>query len=192
MKKLLFFLAILSCLKSNAQYRIEIAMPAPKDSVYYLYHWYQSEKLYLIKDTAKVKAANKIIFTGEKNLPEGMYFLVSRKVRLFDFPVVGQNFKVTTDSSDFVGKMTIEGNIEASTYANFTKENIRLQRAFQKASNETDKKTIYQQYQSLTKTYISSNPNTFTANFLKANIPVKTEAIKPNATRQDTLAYIKN
>jgi peroxiredoxin len=192
MKKLLLLVAIFSCLKSNAQYRIEISMQAPKDSVYYLYHWYQSEKLYLIKDTAKVETANKIVFSGNKDLSEGMYFLVAHKTRLFDFPLVGQTFKITTDSSDFVGKMTIEGNIEASTYANFTKENIRLQRAFQKASNETDKKTIHKQYQSLTKTYISSNPNTFTANFLKANIPVETEAIKPNATRQDTLAYVKN
>ncbi len=192
MKKLLFLFAIICCLKANAQYHIEITMQAPKDSIYYLYHWYQSEKLYLIKDTAKVEAANKIVFSGQKNLPEGMYFLVNRKARLFDFPVVGQTFSIKTDTSNYLGKMMIEGNPEALAYANFTKENIRLQRAFQKSNNETDKKTIYQQYQSLTKTYISSNPNTFTANFLKANIPVETETIKPNASRQDSLAYTKN
>jgi peroxiredoxin len=192
MKKLLFFFAVISLFQAKAQYRIEVNMQASKDSVYYLYHWYQSEKLYLIKDTAKVEVENKIVFSGNATLQEGMYFLVAHKVRLFDFPLVGQNFKITTDSSDFAGRMSIEGNTEASEYANFVKENIRLQRVFQKITNENEKKTIYQQYQSLIKNYISLHPNTFTGNFLKANQPVEMAGLKPNSTKKDTLNYIKN
>lgn len=192
MRKLLFFFALINLFQANAQYRIEVNMQAPKDSVYYLYHWYQSEKLYLIKDTAKVETANKIVFTGEKNLSEGMYFLVTRKSRLFDFPLVGQNFKIATDTSDLAGKMTIDGNTEAAEYASFVKENIRLQRVFQKSTNEEEKKSVYQQYQSLSKSYISSHPNTFTGNFLKANIPVEIAGLKPNSTKKDTLDYVKN
>lgn len=191
MKNILLFLTLITSFKANAQYHIEVNMQAPKDSVYYLYHWYQSEKLYLVLDTAKVEASNKIVFDGKKNLQEGMYFLVSQKKRLFDFPLVGQNLKITTDTSDFAGKMIIEGNNEAAEYATFVKENLRLQQIFQKTTNEDEKKTLFQQYQSLSKNYISSHENTFTGNFLRANQPVEMTPLKANATRKDTLDYLK-
>ncbi len=191
MKKIALIFALSCFVQAKAQYQIELNIPASKDSVYYLYHWYQSEKLYLIKDTAKVETSNKIVFSGEKNLQEGMYFLVKNKSRLFDFPLVGQNFTISTDTSDFAGKMTVEGNTEASDYAGFVRENIRLQRVFQKNTDENERKTIYQQYQLLSKNYVANHTNTFTGNFLKANQAVELVALKPKATKQDSLDYVK-
>jgi peroxiredoxin len=191
MKKILFFLTFIGTFQTKAQYHIEINMQAPKDSVYYLYHWYQSEKLYLIKDTAKVETANKIVFAGKNNLQEGMYFLVQKKARLFDFPLVTQSLKISTDTSDFAGKMVVDGNLETASYVNFIKENIRLQQAFQQSTDEKDKKEIFQQYQNLSKSYITSHENTFTANFLRANQPVDMPTIKANATKKDSLDYVK-
>jgi hypothetical protein len=192
MKKLLLFFSLLGFFQVKAQYRIEINMQAPKDSVYYLYHWYQSEKLYLVLDTAKVDIANTIIFAGKKDLQEGMFFVVNKKKRLFDFPLVTQNLKISTDTSDFVGKMTVEGNTETSEYLTFVKENIRLQQIFQKSANEDEKKAIYQQYQSLSKNYVLSHKNTFTGHLLKANQPVEMATLKPNSTKKDSTDYVKN
>jgi peroxiredoxin len=192
MKKILFLFAFLGFLQTQAQYRIEVTMQAPKDSVYYLYHWYQSEKMYLVLDTAKVEAPNKLVFTGNKNLAEGMYFLVNRKTRLFDFPLVDQNLKISVDTANYAGTMTIDGSPEASEYAIFMQENIRLQRSFQQATNDEQKKNIYQQYQALSKNYIASHQNIFTGHFLKASQAVEQTPMKANATKQDTLAYVKN
>jgi len=109
--KRLWMVLMLFAFVSQAQtgYRIELTVKGLKDTTAYLGYYY-GESTYL-NDTSRVDATGKMVFDGKRTLPQGVYFLVLNKTRLFEF-VVGkdQQFILTTDQADYVKNMKVTGD----------------------------------------------------------------------------------
>ncbi len=115
MKKTFFIslaLLVASTLTSFSQeYNIEFKIDGLSDTTIFLGNFF-GESTYL-KDTSKVNSEGEFSFEGNEALEEGMYFLVLNKTRLFDF-LIGedQEFKITTNTEDYVNNLKVEGDIE--------------------------------------------------------------------------------
>src|SRR4051812_31756506 len=94
---------------AQSGYKIEFSIKGLHDTTAYLGYFYQ-EKTY-IADTAKVNTTGNFTFDGLKTLPQGIYFLVLDKSRVFDF-VVGENqrFSLTTSTEDYIKNMVVKGD----------------------------------------------------------------------------------
>jgi thiol-disulfide isomerase/thioredoxin len=80
-----------------------------KDTTAYL-GFYYGEQTYL-KDTARVNGTGNFTFDGNKTLPQGVYFLVVNKTRLFEFVVSDdQRFQLETDTKDYIKNMKVAGD----------------------------------------------------------------------------------
>ncbi|MFZ9981312.1 MAG: thioredoxin-like domain-containing protein [Cyclobacteriaceae bacterium] len=90
-------------------YRIELTVKGLKDTTAYLGYYY-GESTY-INDTSRVDAGGKMIFDGSRTLPQGVYYLVLNKTRIFEF-VIGkdQQFALSTDQTDYVKNMKVTGD----------------------------------------------------------------------------------
>src|SRR5687768_6732581 len=104
---LLTFLLFI-CLQSFAQsgYNIRFKVDGLKDTTAYLGYYYGESTF--VKDTARVSNAGEFVFDGKQKLPQGVYFLVLNKTRIFEM-VVGQNqhFSLQTSTTDYVKNMKI-------------------------------------------------------------------------------------
>jgi len=112
MKKLLFAFIILS-FSASAQtkpaYAISLKVQGLKDTTAYLGYYY-AENTY-VRDTAHVNNKGEFTFDGKQALPQGVYFLVLDKSRIFDF-VIGniQHFTLETNTTDYVKNMVVKGD----------------------------------------------------------------------------------
>jgi peroxiredoxin len=90
-------------------YKLEFKVKEWKDTTAYL-GFFQGESSYL-KDTAHVSSKGVFVFDGKKALPQGIYFIVLKNTRIFDF-VVGndQQFSMETSKEDFIGNMKVTGD----------------------------------------------------------------------------------
>lgn len=106
---LLLFIVLSFSGFSQTAYRIELNITGLKDTTAYLGYYY-GESTYL-NDTARVDSKGKMVFDGKRTLPQGVYFLVLNKTRLFEF-IVGkdQQFVLTADQSDYVRTMKVSGD----------------------------------------------------------------------------------
>jgi thiol-disulfide isomerase/thioredoxin len=119
MKRLIFsFIAFSLATSGFSQtgYKIDFKIKSWKDTTVYL-GTYVGEGTF-IKDTAQVKSGT-FRFDGKKPLPEGIYYLVLAKNKLFDF-VIGksQTFSVETHATDYlkvdeyVKNMVVKGDAD--------------------------------------------------------------------------------
>jgi thiol-disulfide isomerase/thioredoxin len=105
---------------SQTGYRIDFKIKSWKDTTVYLGSYYGESTV--LKDTAQVKAGA-FHFDGKKPLPEGIYYLVLAKNKLFDF-VVGKNqtFALETHSTDYlkvdeyVKNLVVKGDADNQLY----------------------------------------------------------------------------
>jgi thiol-disulfide isomerase/thioredoxin len=105
---------------SQSGYRIDFKIKSWKDTTVYLGSYYGESTV--LKDTAQVKAGA-FHFDGKKPLPEGIYYLVLAKNKLFDF-VVGKNqtFTLETHSTDYlkvdeyVKNLVVKGDADNQLY----------------------------------------------------------------------------
>ncbi len=107
---------------SQNGYRIEFKIKNWKDTIVYLGSYYGESTV--LKDTAKVKSGS-FYFEGKKSLPEGVYYLVLDKNKLFEF-VVGkkQYFSLETMANttdylkldEYIKNMIIKGDEDNQLY----------------------------------------------------------------------------
>jgi thiol-disulfide isomerase/thioredoxin len=104
------FLFSASCFAQNG-YKIRFKVDGLKDTTAYLGYYYGESTF--VKDTAKVNHAGEFVFDGKQALPQGVYFLVLNKTRIFEM-VVGQTqtFSLETNTSDYVKHMKVTGDID--------------------------------------------------------------------------------
>lgn len=104
------FLFSASCFAQNG-YKIQFKIDGLKDTTAYLGYYYGESTF--VKDTAKVNHAGEFVFDGKQPLPQGVYFLVLDKTRIFEM-VVGhtQTFSLETKTSDYVKHMKVTGDID--------------------------------------------------------------------------------
>ena len=100
---------------SQSGYSIQMRVDGLKDTTAYLgnYFW---ESTY-IKDTAQVNSKGEFRFDGKQALPQGAYFLILNRTKIFDF-VVGadQNFFLDTNLKDPIKGMTIKDDLDNKVY----------------------------------------------------------------------------
>jgi hypothetical protein len=115
MRTLLFCLSILIPISVLAQskpaYELKFKIQGLKDTTAYL-GYYNDESTY-VRDTARVNSKGEFTFDGKTALPQGMYFLVLDKTRIFDF-VLGANafFTLETNTTDYVKNMIVKNDLD--------------------------------------------------------------------------------
>ncbi len=189
MRKLFFGIILLATFNLSAQtaYKIDFHVKGLKDTTAYLGYFYQ-EKTY-VADTAKVNSTGHFSFDGTKILPQGIYFLVLDKSRVFDF-VVGNNqrFSLETSTDDYIKNMLVKGdednhlffeNIfynekiqkEADPYLKIVKDSTLKEdgkKAAREALTEINKK-VTKHSEEIIKLY----PNLLTVRFMNIHRPVQ-------------------
>ena len=184
--KIRFILFLLICSVSafsQSGYKINFKIKGWKDTTVYLGHFY-GESTYL-KDTARVNKSGEFFFDNKNTLPQGVYFLVLNKNKIFDF-VVGsdQVFTLETEGPDYVPNMkatgdednklffeniafNIERNKEAEPFMKIVKDSTLKEdqkKDAHAALNKLNEKVLAFQ-----KEEISKYPKTMTARMLKAS-----------------------
>lgn len=191
MKRELLIIFCLLSFKVSAQYKIEVKLQTQKDSLYMIAYPMPDGKTLYPQDTVKADGHSNLIFEGTKKLLPGMYYLIKGRTRLLDFALVDTQFRIEADTANLVESIRIVGSQEASDFADYGKESMRLNRAYGKTNDNNERKRIYEDYNTLVKNYISKHPKAFTGNFLKALMPVEMPALAGTSTRKDTLDYLK-
>ncbi len=111
MRIVVIIIGLVLSISSWAQsgYKIDFTIKGLKDSTAYLGYYY-GESTY-VKDTAHVNATGNFQFSSSTNLPQGVYFLVLNKTRIFEF-VLGndQQFQMETSTADYIKNMKVTGD----------------------------------------------------------------------------------
>jgi len=120
----LTFLLLFACVqKSTAQkgYKITVRIEGFADSLALLAS-YNGDKQFVV-DTALISTRQSYIFTGNKPLPEGMYFIAGAdKSKLFDFIVSGkQDFTITGKRSNLQNTLSAPGSEDNTLFFGYVK-----------------------------------------------------------------------
>lgn len=107
---LMFIIASLSArAQSKSGYTIRGTIHGLKDTTVYLGYYYGESTF--VRDTAKIDRNGRFVFDGKKTLPQGIYFVVLDKTRLFDLAIgPNQHFSIETDANDYIRKAVITGD----------------------------------------------------------------------------------
>ncbi len=187
---LLPFLIILSVsFTSSAQqktgYELKFKITGLADTTIYLGYYY-AEGTY-VRDTAKVNSKGEFLFDGKETLPQGVYFLVLDKTRLFEPGfVIGSNQHFTLESTkdDVVKNMVVKNDLDNKLFFDnmlFNMERNKEAEPFIKVlqdttlKDETKKKVardgfakVNESVQDYQTKLIAANPRTMTARLLKS------------------------
>jgi len=187
LSSLVLTLIIQTSLNAQDAYKIDFKVTGWKDTTVYL-GYYQMGGTY-IKDTAQVNSKGAFSFTGSKPLPQGIYFTVLGKTRIFDM-VIGQSqkFSMETKTEDYIQNMVVKGDEDNALFFENMRYNIERNKEaepFFKIVRDTtlnnDQKKgakdalgkindkVMARQDSLLKIY----PTTLTARILKVNTDIK-------------------
>ena len=110
-----FFISAASWAQNG--YHIQGTVKGIRPGAYTLAHYFGADQ-YIVKDTAVADAEGRLVFSGTKPLPGGLYMLMwPEKRRLADF-VIGkeQHFTFNTDTANVVNHMRIEGSPDSELF----------------------------------------------------------------------------
>jgi thiol-disulfide isomerase/thioredoxin len=101
--------------QTKTGYAIRFKIDGLKDTTAYL-GYYFDESTY-VRDTARVNGKGEFVFDGKQTLPQGVYFLVLDKSRIFDF-VIGstQHFSFETNTTDYIKGMVVKNDPDNKLY----------------------------------------------------------------------------
>jgi thiol-disulfide isomerase/thioredoxin len=172
---------------AQSGYKIDFKIKGWEDTTVYLGHYY-GEQTY-VKDTARANSSGAFTFTSSTSLPQGVYFLVLGKSKIFDFVVAtNQKFSIEGTSDDFIKTAIVKGDEDNQLFF----ENIRFNMERGKEADpfikilkdssltEEQKKSaresfakINEQVVSFQNDLIAKHPTMLTARLLKATQPVE-------------------
>ena len=186
MKKIYFALLLGVCtstlLRANS-FEIKIKVKNLEDTVAYLgYHF--GDKKYL-RDTAKISFEHGFVFSGKKKLKGGLYFFYSKNA-YFEFIIdEDQEFQISTDSADLVGKQKIKGSDYNQVFLDFQhymnameKQAAAITKEYEEANGDSvaqneirNKLTkLDQEVKNYQESIIRNNPRSLPANLIKATL----------------------
>ncbi|MFY0598501.1 MAG: DUF5106 domain-containing protein [Cyclobacteriaceae bacterium] len=178
----LFSVSTLSLI--NAQgYKIDFVVEGLPDTTLLLGNFF-GESTY-VKDTAVSDSKGNFTFQGDKELEQGVYFLVLNKVRLLDI-LIGedQQFEIKTQHSDYLQNMEVSGDVDNTLFLEYRKFNLAqsakakplleiLRDSTATEKQKTEAKATFQnmgdEVESEINRIITSNPETVTSKLLAAN-----------------------
>ena len=171
---------------AQSGYKLDFKVKGWKDTTVYLGHYF-GEQTYL-KDTARANNQGAFYFDNAKTLPQGVYFLVLNKSKIFDFVVGGdQFFTLETSSEDYVNNMKVTGdddnqlffdnmrfnmerNIEAEPFIKILKDST-LTEDQKKSARESFAK-VNEKVVAYQKALIAKNPKLLTVKLIRATQPI--------------------
>ncbi|MFN3840336.1 MAG: thioredoxin-like domain-containing protein [Cyclobacteriaceae bacterium] len=105
----LLFCSLGTFAQTKSGYALRFKIAGLQDTTVYLGYYYGESTF--VRDTAKVNKQGQFVFDGKQALPQGVYFLVLNKTRLFDM-VIGHNqhFSIETKTDDYVKHAVITGD----------------------------------------------------------------------------------
>lgn len=189
MRIVVVIVGVLLSISSWAQggYKIDFKIKGLKDTTTYLGYYY-GESTY-IKDTARVSATGEFQFASSTPLPQGVYFLVLNKTRIFEL-VVGndQHFQMETSTADYIKNMKVTGdednkiffenmmfnmarNQEASPFFSVMNDESATEEA--KNTARASLQTINEKVMAYQTGLLEKYPTSMTARMLKATKPVE-------------------
>lgn len=201
---LLFLLySILAGAHGKTGYAIRCTIHGLKDTTVYLCYYYGESTF--VRDTARVDKNGKFVFDGPKALPQGIYFVVLDKTRLFDLAIgPNQHFSIQTDASDYIRKAVITGdddnrlffenmrfnmerNKEAEPFVKILQDTTIIDDKRKKEAREGWSK-INEKVLAYQKDIIARYPHTMTARLLKTQqrIEIPDPPKKPDGTIDST------
>jgi peroxiredoxin len=189
MRLILSFICIVGLSTAVAQtgYKLDFKIKGWKDTTVYL-GYYQGESTY-IRDTAQVNGQGAFTFDGQKNLFQGVYFLVLNKTKFSDF-VIGedQRFSMETDADDYISQMKVTGDEdnrlffenatyqlerhkEAEPYIKILQDSTLKDEQKKKEARETFAK-VSEKVLAHERQLVADHPSSLTARVFKATMPV--------------------
>lgn len=121
--------------QSTSGYKIEFTVKGLTDSVVYLGNHY-GEKRYL-QDTAAVNEGGYILFEGEKELKNGVYFLYGKTI-YHELVIDEKQFSVTMNKENPMEDMTITGSQANEDFRKFQLAMIAHQKAIRELTSLLD------------------------------------------------------
>jgi thiol-disulfide isomerase/thioredoxin len=161
-------------------YKLEFNVKGWKDTTAYLGSYYGEQTR--LNDTARVNSTGHFFFDNAKNLPQGVYFIVLNKSKIFDFVIsTNQSFSIETSADDFSNAI-VKGDPDNTLFFENLKHNVMrgkeadpyiailrdstLKEDQKKEAREKFSK-ISEQVMAYQKQLIEKNPGTMTARLLK-------------------------
>lgn len=132
MKRFLCFLIVsalsLSLFAQNKPHKIEVKINGVKDTTLLLGYHYGPKKL--VSDTIWVDSKGKGTFEGDSLLDGGLYLILTPDYRYFEVMIDddNQNFKIETDTADFISNMKITGSESNSVFLAYQKKSSEMYR----------------------------------------------------------------
>lgn len=105
----------------------------------YLSHYFGSNQQ-VIKDTAQVDASGNFVFSGEEDLPKGLYFVNFSKNKLIDFIIGEPFFSFKTDTLSVIDNMEITNSSENQAFFAYQKQMNAFFQAFNNEPNKSAQK----------------------------------------------------
>lgn len=141
----LFLVAgVVSSYAAPKAHEIKFTLPQVKNTICFLGCHY-GDKDY-IQDTAKVDDKGNFVFSGDKELPGGVYFIMLKsKTQFFEFIIdKDQRFAMTaSDTADFVKTMKVTGSEENKLFYEYlryvTEKHEELEKLQKEAKDGADK-----------------------------------------------------
>jgi len=183
-------------------YEIKIRIKSLPDTTFYLANYYAKNQYY--KDTARSNSKGLLVFSGEKELEEGMYALVIGNRKIFDFFIIEKFMELETDTVNTQQNMKVKGSKENElffSYINYLKSKGNEVLPFQKTLKDGDEKEkekaqlalekIDAEVDSFQRNFVETNKDKFVAKFLWAMIDVKVPEppLKENGNIDSTFQY---
>lgn len=175
-----------SCFAQSG-YKIQFKIDGLQDTTAYLGYYYGESTF--VKDTATVDHSGAFVFEGKQPLPQGVYFLVLNKTRIFEMVVSKtQSFSMETNTSDYVKNMKVTGDIDNKLFfenmifnLDRHKEAEPYIKVIQDSTLAEDKKKDAREYfmkinekvLAYQEDVIRQHPATLTARIFLANKPIK-------------------
>lgn len=172
---LLIALMVFTINFANAQkkYEISVDLNAFVDSTIFLSYYYGHGQFY--KDTGIVNQKGIVTFEGTDTLEHGLYSIIAKNAKLFDFMVDEQFIEFQTDTTDIVMNMKVKGSEENDRFYHYLKF-LNVKQAEAKKLKEdtlmaTDKRTkALKDLDDEVRGYINKlhtdHPKSFTSNFI--------------------------
>lgn len=180
-------------LAGNPRYRLSFKIRGLHDSVCYMGCYY-GDKNY-IQDTARINGKGEFDFTGNKELPGGVYFVMLRNKKYFEFIVdKEQRFSMMTDTSDFVSSMKVKDSPENTFFYEYleyvTKQHTKIEK-YMKQNDRAGVDSINDEVKAYKSSFIKKHPDMFLAQVFKAaEEPVIPPAPKlPNGRIDSTFQF---
>ncbi len=210
-KKLFFFALTLASLTSAhaQQYEIRVKMEGMRDSNIFLGYSYEDKRF--VVDTAKSDKNGNAIFSKNKKLERGVYFIATPEKSFFELLISdNQKFSISTDSKNLFDKLVFKDSPENQQFLDYQKYLREQQRAAgiikeKKKMNMEGKKdsvAIYQKqleaidYNVTTyiKNLISKNEDNLLGTLLKALQPTEVPNlhIPENIANKDSARHLRD